>query len=64
MQAEQDLKEKILAITMQIREDRPELRLFLDEIPVPIYDENNHVTNMKNLKKQLKSLNDILKKYS
>ncbi len=64
MKTEQDLNDKISALTMQIREDHPELTMLLDEIPVPIYNENNARINIKNLRKQLKSLNNILKKYS
>jgi len=60
---EQEVIDKIVAITMQISEKYPELSQFLGEMPVTVPNENNSVIDTLTLKEYYESLKQILKKY-
>ena len=64
METEKELNSKILAITMQIHKDYPELSKYLNEMPVTIPDEKRPEMNNKVLKDYYESLNNMLKKYT
>lgn len=63
METENELNAGIMAITMQIQENYPELSKFLNEMPVTIPNENNPEINIKILKDYHESLSNILKEY-
>lgn len=62
MKTEKELNEKIMALTNEIREKRPELIKYIDEMPIGQPSEDNPEINEKNLKDYVKSLKDLLKK--
>ncbi len=62
MKTEKDLNEKIIELTNKIRQDKPELIKYIDEMPLTMPDENNPDINQKNLKDYIKSLKDLLNK--
>lgn len=63
MKTEKELTEKIIALTMQIREKHPELSKFLNEMPITIPKESSPKINIKILEEYYESLSNILKKY-
>ena len=63
METESEWNEKILAMTMKIQQESPELSKFLGEMPVTIPDENNPEMNAAVLKNYYESLRDLLSKY-
>lgn len=63
METEKELNEKILRVTMTIRNEHSELSKFLDEMPVTIPDEKNPEITLKNLRTYYDSLNALLNKY-
>ena len=63
METEKELNAKIMAITMLIHEQHPELSKFLEEMPETIPNENNPEINVKNLKEYYLSLTNLLNKY-
>lgn len=64
METKKILNEKILTITMFIKNKYPELSGFLDEMPVTIPDEEDPTMNLVILKEYYESLLLLLKKYS
>lgn len=64
MKTEAELNEKILKITMTIREEFPELLKFLNEMPETIPDVKNPEINNIILQKYFNSLEDLLRKYA
>ena len=64
MKTEKELIEKILAKTVEIQQNHPELSEFLNEMPVTIPNESNPEINIKILKDYYESLQQILKKSS
>jgi hypothetical protein len=60
---EKDLNSKILEITMNIKDNYPELSKYLEEMPVTIPDEQNPDITLKNLSSYYDSLNSLLNKY-
>ena len=58
-----DWNDKILKITMTIKDEYPELSNFLNEMPVTIPDEENPEITLNNLKVYYDSLNNLLSKY-
>ena len=64
METEKNLTDKIMAITMLIREKHPELSKFLEEMPVTIPNENDPEINVKILKEYYTSLTNMLNKYA
>lgn len=61
--AEADLNEKILKITMTIMEQYPELSKYIEEMPVTIPNDNNPEIKLGNLKTYYESLSVMLNKY-
>lgn len=57
------LNEKILKITMKIKDQHPELSKYLEELPVTIPDENKPEITIDNLKIYYESLEAILNTY-
>lgn len=57
------IHEKILAITMLIEEQHPELSKFLLEMPVTIPDEKHPTIDDEMLQSYLNSLCDLLTEY-
>jgi hypothetical protein len=64
MLLEQKLNEDILKITMKIRNDRPELLKYLNELTVTLPDVKNPEMTNKVLQEYYNSLESILKKYT
>ncbi len=60
---ENEWNEKILKITMKIKEQYPELSKFLNEMQVTIPDEKDPEVTVKNLKVYFESLTSLLNKY-
>lgn len=63
MKTEAQLNIDILKITMNIRENYPELLKFLTEMTVTIPDKNNPKINIKILQEYLDSLESIVTEY-
>ena len=63
METERELNAKILAISVKIQQEHPELSELLGEMPITIPDENNPEINVKVLNDYYESLQNILKKY-
>lgn len=64
MRTEAELNNKILSISMVIRDEYPELMKFLNEMPITIPDEKKPEINTKILEDYLNSLQEMLKKYA
>jgi hypothetical protein len=64
METEKTLNERILAITMEVREKYPELSEFLGEMPVTIPKEDKPGINITILKDYYRSLEVLMKTYS
>ena len=62
-QAEKDLNDKILALTMTIRDKHPELSKYLEEMTVTIPIDSNPEVTLKKLQAYYDSLNSLLIKY-
>ena len=62
MKTEKELNAKILSLTMQIREERPELTKYLEEMPITIPSESDPEITVKLLKGYIESLKDLLNK--
>lgn len=60
---ESDINEKIMKITMAIKDNYPELSKFLNEMPVTIPNENHPEVNQKNLEKYYDSLVNLFRNY-
>ena len=63
MESETELNEKIMAITMQIQNEFPELSKYLNEMPVTIPTEENPEINTKVLNNYYESLLRMLTTY-
>lgn len=63
MDTEKELNEKILKITMTIRNDFPELSGYLEEMPAPIQDENNPEVTVERQRAYYDSLKVVVGKY-
>ena len=63
MESETELNEKIMAITMQIQNEFPELSKYLNEMPVTIPTEENPEINIKVLNNYYESLLRMLTTY-
>lgn len=61
--AENEWSEKILTITMKIKDEYPELSKYLTEMPETIPDENDPEITLKNLKVYFESLSSLLNNY-
>jgi hypothetical protein len=62
MKTEKELNEKIIELTNEIREKRPELVKYIDEMPIAQPNDSNPEINEKNLKDYIVSLKNLLKK--
>ena len=56
--------EKIMKITMIIKDQHPELSKYLNEMPVSIPDQKNPEITLINLKSYFDSLNSMLNTYT
>jgi len=63
METEEELNNKILSLTLHIRENHKELCKFLNEMPVTIPDEASPEVTRKSLTDYYESLKDLLRKY-
>jgi len=61
--AEKQLNEDILRITLKIKEQYPELLKYLDELAEGLPDEKDPEISLRNLKTYYESLNSMLNKY-
>ena len=64
METEKELNAKIMAITMRILENYPELAKFLNEMPITIPDVNSPEISSEILHEYYQSLSNILKGYT
>ena len=62
MKTEKELNEKIMSLTSKIRENRPELIKYLDEMPITIPTESDPEITLKILKDYIESLKNLLSK--
>jgi hypothetical protein len=60
---ENDWNERIMKITMKIKDQYPELSIHLTEMPITIPNENDPEVKIKNLKQYYESLKVMLEKY-
>ncbi|WP_310378883.1 hypothetical protein [Flavobacterium sp.] len=63
MKTEKEINERILKITIKIKEKYPELSEFILEMPVTIPNVLNPKINLKSLKEYNNSLKILLKNY-
>lgn len=63
METEKELNDKILKITMLIKDKHPELSKYIEEMSVTIPDEKNPNVTLKNLKSYYDSLCTVMAKY-
>jgi hypothetical protein len=61
--AEHEWNEKILKLTMKIRDERPELSDYINEMPVTNPDAQDPEIRLNNLKHYYDSLYNLLEKY-
>lgn len=64
MKTEKELNEKIMSLTMKIREKRPELVKYLDEMPITIPNGDDPEITHRILKEYIESLKNLLNKTS
>lgn len=62
MKTEKELNAKIMELTNRIREERPELIKYIDEMPITIPSDSDPEISQKFLKDYIVSLKDLLKK--
>lgn len=62
MKTEKELNEKIIELTNEIREKRPELIKYIDEMPLAQPSIDDPEINEKTLKDYIVSLKNLLKK--
>lgn len=62
-ETEKDMNSKILEITMNIKNQYPELSKYLEEMPVTIPDEKHPEITLKSLNAYYNSLTTILNRY-
>jgi hypothetical protein len=63
METQKTISEKILEITMLVKEKYPELQQFLVEMPITIPNDSNPEITIKILQDYYNSLADLVKKY-
>jgi hypothetical protein len=63
METEKNWNEKILALTLQIKDTHPELSKYIEEMPVTLPTETDPVINLKNLMNYYASLQALLSRY-
>ena len=62
MKTEKELNAKIIDLTNRLRNERPELVKYIDEMPITIPSDSDPEISQKILKDYIKSLKDLLKK--
>lgn len=62
MKTEKELNARIMELTNKIREERPELVKYIDEMPITIPSDSDPEISQKILKDYIISLKDLLKK--
>ncbi len=62
MKTEKELNAKILALTLKINKNHPELSKFLEEMPVTVPNESSPEITNKILKDYIESLKNLMKK--
>lgn len=62
MKTEKELNAKIMELTNKIRDERPELVKYIDEMPITIPSDSDPEISQKVLKDYIISLKDLLKK--
>ena len=62
MKTEKELNAKIMDLIMEIREKRPELVKYLDEMPITIPSESDPEITHRILKEYIESLKNLLNK--
>lgn len=62
MKTEKELNARIMELTNKIREERPELSKYIDEMPITIPSDSDPEISQKILKDYIISLKDLLKK--
>ena len=62
MKTEKELNAKIMSITNKIRENRPELIKYLDEMPITIPNGDDPEITLKILKDYIESLKNLMNK--
>ena len=62
-ETEEILNSKILKITMEIKDQYPELSKYVEEMTITIPDEKNAQITLQNLKAYYDSLNTVLNNY-
>ncbi len=64
METKIEINNKILAITMKIQNEFPELSKYIAEMPVTIPNIEDPAINIDSLNEYYNSLNDLLSKYT
>ncbi len=64
METKKHINNKILAITMKIQDEFPELSKYIAEMPVTIPNIEDPAINIDSLNEYYNSLNDLLSKYT
>jgi hypothetical protein len=64
METKTHINNKIIAITMKIQEEFPELSKYIAEMPVTIPNIEDPAINIDSLNEYYNSLNDLLSKYT
>ena len=62
MKTEKELNEKIMSLTTKIRENRPELVKYIDEMPITIPNESDPEITNTILRDYIESLKNLLNK--
>ena len=62
MKTEKELNAKIVSLTEKIRERRPELVKYIDEMPITIPNDNDPEITTKILKDYIESLKELMNK--
>jgi hypothetical protein len=64
METKKDINDKIIAITMKIQTEFPELSKYIAEMPVTIPNIEDPAINIDSLNEYYNSLKDLLSKYT
>lgn len=62
MKTEKELNAKIMSLTNKIRENRPELVKYLEEMPITIPNGDDPEITIKTLKDYIESLKNLMNK--
>lgn len=63
METEKELNDKILKITLDIKNNYPELSKYLEELPVTIPNKTSSTVTLKKLEAYHESLNSLVNNY-